>query len=106
MKKLEFIVCGALLAGSMTAFAALQGPQQSADGQSGSPVATSASARSKIASDEASEGEKRFHQHCGRCHVAPSSVSPRIAGTVLRHMRVRASLSKEDEQYILKYIAP
>jgi len=55
---------------------------------------------------DAAEGEKRFSQHCGRCHTPPSSISPRIAKTVVRHMRVRASLSKEDERTILKFLAP
>jgi hypothetical protein len=34
------------------------------------------------------------------------SLPPRIAGTVLMHMRVRASLSQHDEQLLLKFIAP
>ncbi len=53
-----------------------------------------------------SEGEKRFRANCGRCHNPPSAISPREARAVLRHMRVRAILSAEDEKLILKYIAP
>jgi hypothetical protein len=34
------------------------------------------------------------------------SLSPRITGTVIMHMRVRARLSKRDEQLLLKYLAP
>jgi cytochrome c5 len=51
-------------------------------------------------------GERKFQTNCGRCHNAPEQLSPRISGTVLRHMRVRALLSAEDEQQILKYLAP
>jgi len=52
------------------------------------------------------EGEKRFQTHCGRCHNPPESLSPRVARAVVRHMRVRARLSSEDEKLILQYIAP
>ena len=51
-------------------------------------------------------GERKFQANCGRCHNAPQQLSPRIAGTVLRHMRVRASLSASDERDILRYLAP
>jgi cytochrome c5 len=51
-------------------------------------------------------GEKKFKENCSRCHSAPESFSPRITGTIMRHMRVRASLSAQDEQDILKFLAP
>ena len=51
-------------------------------------------------------GEKKFRQNCSRCHNAPDELHPRIAGTVLMHMRVRASLSAADERDILRYLAP
>jgi cytochrome c5 len=51
-------------------------------------------------------GEKAFQANCSRCHTAPEQLSPRIAGTVTRHMRVRASLSAKDTQAILRYLAP
>ena len=51
-------------------------------------------------------GEKAFQANCSRCHSAPEQLTPRIAGTVVRHMRVRASLSAKDAQAILRYLAP
>jgi hypothetical protein len=39
------------------------------------------------------EGEQRFHANCGRCHAAPQKFPPRVMGTVLRHMRVRATIT-------------
>lgn len=51
-------------------------------------------------------GEEVFMQNCSRCHKPPMSISPRITGTVLIHMRVRAKLSKQDEQALLRYLAP
>jgi mono/diheme cytochrome c family protein len=51
------------------------------------------------------EGEKRFHANCGRCHMAPTKFAPRAAATVIRHMRVRATITDEDMRYILAYLA-
>lgn len=50
------------------------------------------------------EGEKRFHANCGRCHAAPSKFRPRMMATVLRHMRVRATVTAEDQRLILFYM--
>jgi cytochrome c5 len=51
-------------------------------------------------------GEQKFKENCGRCHNPPDSLSPREVKAVVQHMRVRAMLSAEDEQLILKYLAP
>ena len=51
-------------------------------------------------------GERVFAANCSRCHQAPMSLSPRITGTVIMHMRTRARLSREDEHLLLKYLAP
>lgn len=50
------------------------------------------------------EGERRFHANCGRCHAAPQKFPPRMMATVLRHMRVRATITAEDRQLILFYM--
>jgi cytochrome c5 len=51
-------------------------------------------------------GERVFLTNCSRCHAAPMSLSPRITGTVIMHMRTRARLSREDQQLLLKFLAP
>jgi cytochrome c5 len=51
-------------------------------------------------------GEKEFQQNCSRCHNAPTELPTQSTGTVLLHMRVRASLSAADERDILHYLAP
>jgi cytochrome c5 len=51
-------------------------------------------------------GEDVFNAHCARCHAPPSAIRPRITGSVIMHMRVRARLSRQDEQLLLKYMAP
>lgn len=50
------------------------------------------------------EGEKRFHSNCGRCHSAPQKFPPRMMGTIVRHMRVRATITEEDRRLILFYM--
>jgi len=51
-------------------------------------------------------GAQLFETHCGRCHKPPEDLSPRTAPAVLSHMRTRAMLSREDEELILKFLAP
>lgn len=55
---------------------------------------------------DSGDGERVFKQNCSRCHDAPQSFSPRISGTVIRHMRVRASLSEQDEKKLLRFLNP
>jgi cytochrome c5 len=50
------------------------------------------------------DGGKKFDANCSRCHSAPENLNPRITGTILRHMRVRANLSAQDAQDILRYL--
>jgi cytochrome c5 len=69
-------------------------------------VSTQQTAKMSTGSGDQNPGERKFRANCGRCHNAPEELSPRITGTVLRHMRVRASLSAEDERDILRYLAP
>ena len=54
----------------------------------------------------ADRGERVFQANCSRCHNPPETLNPRITGTVIRHMRVRANLSASDERDILKYFNP
>lgn len=51
-------------------------------------------------------GERVFQQNCSRCHNAPEGFSPRLSGTIARHMRVRANLSRDDEQALLHFLNP
>lgn len=53
-----------------------------------------------------SEGELLFQRNCARCHAAPDGFSPRISGTIVRHMRVRANLSEHDERELLRFFNP
>jgi cytochrome c5 len=51
-------------------------------------------------------GDEVFKANCSRCHMPPMAISPRITGTVIMHMRTRARLSRQDEQLLLKFMAP
>ena len=50
------------------------------------------------------EGEKRFRANCGRCHAAPHKFPPRMMATIVRHMRVRATITDEDMRLVLYYM--
>jgi cytochrome c5 len=50
------------------------------------------------------EGEKRFRSNCGRCHAAPPKFPPRMMATIVRHMRVRATITDKDMRFILRYM--
>jgi cytochrome c5 len=50
------------------------------------------------------EGEKRFRANCGRCHAAPQKFPPRMMATIVRHMRVRATITDEDTRLVLFYM--
>ena len=60
----------------------------------------------KASAHKQSDGERIFAQNCSRCHTAPDGFSQRISGTVVLHMRVRASLSQHDEQELLHFLNP
>jgi hypothetical protein len=65
--------------------------------------ATAASVHEKQLDDA---GSRVFAQNCGRCHTPPDCFSPHISGTIVMHMRARASLSKKDEQDLLRFLNP
>lgn len=95
-----------LVAGVLTLLTAAMQAQSA-----GSPQAAPATPPAKHSSTHErkqynSDGERIFAQNCSRCHTAPAGFSERISGTVLRHMRVRASLSKHDEQELLRFLNP
>jgi mono/diheme cytochrome c family protein len=56
------------------------------------------------AADLLLEGEKRFATNCGRCHQSPHHFPPRMMATIVRHMRVRATITDEDMRLILRYM--
>ena len=70
------------------------------------PTAQAKPATKADSAKQADVGQRKFDANCGRCHSFPQQLSPSITGTVVRHMRVRANLSAEDEKDILRFLAP
>ena len=50
------------------------------------------------------QGEQRFRSNCSRCHAAPHKFPPRMMATIVRHMRVRATITDEDMRLVLFYM--
>ena len=81
-------------------------PMLSQEGNSSAkPPASPQNSKTQAATKEG-DGEQKFQQNCSRCHQAPQGFSPHISGTIVRHMRVRASLSQQDERDILRFLNP
>jgi cytochrome c5 len=77
-----------------------------AQSQTATKAAPKPATNAKAVTQPEDEGQRVFEQNCSRCHTAPQGFSPRISGTIVRHMRVRANLSREDEQKLLKFFNP
>jgi cytochrome c5 len=94
------LLCALALASSLFARSSAAGSSsKSKEASAGVPVVHNTDADSMRI-----EGERRFHANCGRCHAAPQKFPPRMMGTILRHMRVRATITDEDRRLILFYM--
>ena len=99
----KFVVAAILAAGAFATPVSLWSiaqPKEGAEAGKAQPAAA------QSASQPQDQGQKIFERNCSRCHNAPEGFSPRISGTIVRHMRVRANLSREDEQELLKFLNP
>lgn len=98
--KLKLVGCAMLLLlfTVLTMAAAQAGSGKDDSAAAASPQATEKDKAIRL------EGEKRFHSNCSRCHTAPPKFPPRMMGTIVRHMRVRAMLTDDDMHFILRYM--
>lgn len=94
-----FLVASALSLGSM-ANASSGGKDTGKD----SPAPTASAEQSAQNENMHVEGEKRFRSNCGRCHAAPPKFPPHMMATIVRHMRVRATITDQDMRLILRYM--
>jgi cytochrome c len=78
----------------------------SLSGQAASSAATNTPTNTPRVQEQPPLGERVFMANCSRCHMPPMTLSPRITGTVIMHMRTRARLSKADQEALLKFLAP
>jgi cytochrome c5 len=100
-----FLALMLFLFGVALAASAKNGNSKSKD--KGKDSSTVAAAVSHTAQDDTMriEGEKRFHSNCARCHASPPKFAPRVTATIVRHMRVRATITDEEARLILHYMA-
>ena len=103
MKRQALIAIWILEFCCLLSLAQATGASHAATAESGEPNAKPAVGKPTQQNDV---GEQKFQQNCSRCHNAPQELSRRISGTVMMHMRARASLSAADERAILHYLAP
>lgn len=98
IRTLRLLLCSLLLCTVAVAFA------QATHSQSPAPARKPAATHATPSRQD--PGERAFQNHCSRCHYAPEDLNPRFTGTVVRHMRVRANLSAEDERLIMRFFLP
>jgi cytochrome c5 len=78
-------------------------PSPKSDNESASAGASVA--RNNIEADTMrTQGEQRFSANCSRCHAAPHKFPPRMIATIVRHMRVRATITDEDMRLVIFYM--
>jgi mono/diheme cytochrome c family protein len=100
--KMKFGIAAILLASVISLGLAAPASGRSASKETN----TSSAPAAPSAQDETMrlEGEKRFRSNCGRCHAAPPKFPPRMMSTIVRHMRVRATITDQDMRLILRYM--
>ena len=102
---LRFATTAALM-GLCLAGAAQTQTQPSKPAQKDQQAAKQQSTATHANNPNQSDGQTIFEQNCARCHTPPDGFSPRISGTIVHHMRVRANLSAHDEQELLRFFNP
>lgn len=88
----------------ITSVSLLFGREARASKDASKEPAASAAVHANNADAMRIQGEQRFRTNCGRCHAAPQKFPPRMMKTVLRHMRVRATITDEDMRLVLFYM--
>ena len=103
MKAQRWICSGmlGLAVGIFLCAGAAGGNEQS---QRSTGTASKAATKQQDEETERVEGEKRFHANCSRCHQYPHKFPPRMMATIVRHMRVRATITDEDMRLVLRYM--
>jgi cytochrome c5 len=106
--KMKFVLASFLVAGAMSLGLVANA---SSGGKDAAKDATKDSSAVPVSAEQAAqnenmhfEGEKRFRSNCARCHAAPPKFSPRMMATIVRHMRVRATITDQDMRLILRYM--
>jgi cytochrome c5 len=101
MTKRILVLFGALAIGAVmcSSWANAEGPSAKKEAASSSLLHSYDAEAMRV------QGELRYHANCSRCHAAPRKFPPRMMATVLRHMRVRATITDEDTRLVLFYLS-
>jgi cytochrome c5 len=97
--KIKFLLAAFLVASALSLSLMANAGNSGKDAAKDSPAPTVSAEQSAQ-----NEGEKRFRSNCGRCHAAPPKFAPRMMATIVRHMRVRATITDQDMHLILRYM--
>ena len=102
--KIKFLLAAFLVASALSLSLVANAGSGGKDTVKDSPAPAVSSEQSAQNENTHFEGEKRFHSNCGRCHAAPPKFPPRMMSTIVRHMRVRATITDQDMRLILRYM--
>ena len=102
--KMKFLLAAFLIASALSLGSMANASSGSKDTSKDTPVPTVSAEQSAQNETMHVEGEKRFRSNCGRCHAAPPKFPPRMMATIVRHMRVRATITDQDMRLILRYM--
>jgi len=101
--KIKFLLAGFLVASALS-LGLMANASSSKDAAKDSAAPTVSAEQSALNETMHVEGEKRFRSNCGRCHTAPPKFPARMMATIVRHMRVRATITEQDMRLILRYM--
>jgi len=102
--KIKFLLAAFLVASALSLGLMANAVSGGKDSAKDSPAPTVSAEQSAQNENMHIEGEKRFRSNCGRCHAAPPKFAPRMMATIVRHMRVRATITDQDMRLILRYM--
>jgi cytochrome c5 len=108
MRKISIYLSAIFLVSTFSAAAQKQTLAANSSPRAASTSRSSATSPPAVSRESAAmriDGEKRFETNCGRCHMAPQKFPPRMMATIVRHMRVRATITDEDMRAILFYMS-
>ncbi len=94
----------------LAAFVAAQTSNSGATGAASGPQGTNATSQQKTEKTKKVHlppnfsADDAYKQNCTRCHAEVPKLDPKRSNTIMRHMRVRANLSKDEAQAILDYL--
>ena len=102
--KIKFLLAAFLVASALSLGSMANAGSGGKDTGKDFPAPTASAEQSAQNENMHVEGEKRFRSNCGRCHAAPPKFPPRMMATIVRHMRVRATIPDQDMRLILRYM--